>query len=219
MAITNNWGKIYCSSHFGDEDNKQTVQNVFTDVCTTVTTGLNLLATYTGEDSLGSSVWQQVSLDISAYAGYTAYVVFHYENTGSLGDVQLDTIELSTAGGTQSRTFATGTGMTTNSNQTSTYGSVTFANISTESGSPLYDGKFVRRQGVGDTANTATASGFDSGAGDGYMIYFLSASTTKNGWVRMDNTYTIASSSPTLSFDLARKGTDIGTLKVYLDIQ
>lgn len=219
MAITTNWGKIYCSSDFGDESNKRTVQNVFTDVCTPVTTGLNLLATYTGEDGLGARVWQQVSLDITAYSGYNAYLVFHYENTGSLGDVQLDTIELSTTGGVQSRTFATGTGMTTNSNQTSDYNSVTFTNLTTESGNPLYDGKFVRRQGVGDTANTATASGFDSGAGDGYMTYFLSASATRNGWLRMDNTYTIGNSSPTLSFDLARKGTDIGTLKVYLDIQ
>ena len=117
MAITNNWGKIYCSSDFGDEDNKQTVQNVFTDVCTTVTTGLNLLATYTGEDSLGTGVnaWQSVSLDISAYAGYTGRVVFHYQNTGSLGDVQIDTIQLSTTGGTESRTFAiASTGMQTN---------------------------------------------------------------------------------------------------------
>lgn len=222
MAITNNWGKIYCSSQFGDEDNKQTVQNVFTDVCTTVTTGLNLLATYTGEDSLGSSVWQQVSLDISAYAGYTGRVVFHYQNTGVLGDVQIDTIELSTTGGTEGETFATSpTSMYTNSSTTAgtDYSSISFQAVGTITGNPLYSGKFARKQGVGDTANTATASGNDSGAGDGYMCYFLSASTQKNGWLRMGSSYTISSSSPTLSFDLARKGTDIGTLKVYLDIQ
>lgn len=224
MAITNNWGKVYCSSHFGDEDNKQTVQNVFTDVCGGgVSTGLNLLATYIGEDSLGSGVaaWQSVSLDISAYAGYTGRVVFHYQNTGVLGDVQVDTIELSTTGGTQSRTFATATtGMQTNlqTNVSDVYSSVSFADVGTLTGNPSYSGKFVRRQYTGDTPNTATADASYSGA-DSFMCYYVSASILKNGWLRMNNAYTIASGSPTLNFKLARKGTDIGTLKVYLDIQ
>lgn len=227
MAITNNWGKIYCSSHFGDEDNKQTVQNVFTDVCGGgsggVSTGLNLLATYTGEDSLGTGVsaWQSVSLDISAYAGYTGRVVFHYQNTGSLGDVQIDTIQLSTTGGTQSRTFAIATtNMQTNSSTTAgtDYSSISFQAVGTITGNPLYTGKFARRQYTGDTPNTGTADASYSGA-DSYMCYFLSASVQKNGWLRYNNAYTIASGSPTLNFKLARKGTDIGTLKVYLDIQ
>lgn len=226
MAITNNWGKIYCSSHFGDEDNKQTVQNVFTDVCGSggVSTGLNLLATYTGEDSLGTigpSAWQSVSLDISAYAGYTGRVVFHYQNTGSLGDVQIDTIQLSTIAGIHARTFATAsTGMQTNTSTTAgtDYSSINFQNVGTVTGTPLYSGKFARRQFTGDTPNTGNADGSYSGA-DSYMCYFLSASTQKNGWLRYNNAYTIASGSPTLNFKLARKGTDIGTLKVYLDIQ
>lgn len=223
MAITNDWGKIYCTTEWGAESNKATIQNVFTDVC--ITTGLNLLATYSGEDSLGTtgaSAWQDVSLDISAYAGLTARPVFFYTNTGSLGDVQLDTIELSTTGGTQSRTFATATtGMQTNLailNVSDDYSSVGFADVGTLTGTPSYSGKFVRREFTGDTPNTGQADGSYSGA-DNYMCLYISPSGTKNSWLRYNNAYTIASSSPTLDFKLARKGTDIGTLKVYLNVE
>ncbi len=33
MTITNDWGKIYCISWWGDNNNKQTIQDVIDAVC------------------------------------------------------------------------------------------------------------------------------------------------------------------------------------------
>lgn len=153
--------------------------------------------------------WRQRTVDISAYAGATVRVAFHYVSGSSFtGDIQLDAINID---GT-SYSFESGTeSFQTSANGESTYGSVSWTDLSTGETSGSWN-RDSGGTGSSGTARTDAANGsfyvFAETSSPGYPNY--------NFWLRSPQV--TLGSNPTISYYETRLGDTIGTLSVYLDV-
>lgn len=153
--------------------------------------------------------WRERTVDISAYAGATERLVFHYVSGSSFtGDIQLDAINIDG----NSYSFESNThSFETSANGESSYNSVSWQALSTGE----TNGRWCRDSGgtgSSDTARTDAANGsfyvFAETSTPGYPSY--------NFWLRSPQI--TLSGSPTLSYYETRLGATIGTLNVHLDV-
>jgi len=156
-----------------------------------------------------NAVWEQRTIDISAYATATVRLVFYYvSGTSYTGDIQLDAINIDG----NFHSFETGyDNYETSTNESSTYAGVTWTNSLQTAASP----KFAR-----DYAGTPSSGTGLTSAADG--IWYLFAETSSSGspntpfWLKSPEV--TLGSAPTLTYYNARYGATIGTLNVYLDV-
>ena len=153
--------------------------------------------------------WKQRNVNISAYAGATVRLVFHYVSGSSYtGDLQIDAINIS---GTQYSFEADTHSFEVSVSGEATYGSVNWQAMGTaETG-----GRWCRDTGGTGSGSTARADA----ANGSYYIYTETSSPgypSYNFWVRSPQI--TLGSSPTLTYYEARLGATIGTLNVHLDV-
>jgi hypothetical protein len=155
--------------------------------------------------------WSQRTVDISAYAGATVNLVFHYTNgaNGFRGDMQLDEINLD---GTTYSFESNSQSFQTSGNNESTYAGVSWISVATAT----TNGRWNRDSGGTPSGDTALSTASDGS-------FYLYAETTSpanvlgyNFWLRSPQV--TLSSTPTLSYHEARSGSDIGTLNVHLNV-
>lgn len=162
-----------------------------------------------------SDAWATRTVDISAYAGEEVRLVFGYVNgSGSLayqGDIQLDDVRLD--GTTYSFENTGHSWQTTTSNTlVSNYSSASFSTLSTGTTSA----KWNVDSGGTPSGNTGRT---DADAGSYYVYAETSGSSMAgHGFILRSPAVTLGS-SPTLSYAVARNGSNIGALNVYLDVQ
>lgn len=159
-----------------------------------------------------NAAWSQRSVDISAYAGATVRLVFHYTNgSGFTGDIQLDQINLD---GTTYTFESTTESFETNGGNESTYNTVTWYEVITSFSSP---GSWSRDNDGTPSSGTGLTTG---AAGTSWYLYAETSSpanvTGYNFWLRSPQV--TLSGSPTLSYYEGRSGAGIGTLNVYIDV-
>ena len=159
-----------------------------------------------------NATWSQRSIDISAYAGATVRLVFHYTNGSSFtGDIQLDQINLD---GTTYTFENTTESFETNGGNESTYNTVTWYEVITSFSSP---GRWSRDSDGTPSGSTGLTTG---AAGTSWYLYAETSSpasvTGYNFWLRSPQV--TLSGSPTLSYYEGRLGAGIGTLNVYIDV-
>ena len=158
-----------------------------------------------------SATWSQRTVNISAYAGATVRIVFHYTNGSSFtGDIQLDLINLV---GTTFYTFEVDDdGFETSTNGESTHASVNWVGLTNNA----TGGRFNRRTG----GTPSSGTGLTTAADGSYYVYAETSSpanvTGYNFWLRSPQV--TLGSSPTLTYYEARSGAGIGTLNVHLDV-
>lgn len=166
-------------------------------------------------DSLDSvtginDAWSQRTVDISAYAGATVYLVFNYTNGASFrGDIQLDAINLD---GTTYSFENTGESFQTSAAGESTYAGVSWSSLAT--------GTTAAKWNVGAGGTPSGGTGRTDAAAGSYYVYAETSApanvTGYNFWLRSPQV--TLSGSPTLTYYEARNGEGIGTLNVYLDV-
>lgn len=157
--------------------------------------------------------WTQRTVDISAYAGATVYLVFAYQNgtqgTSWQGDLQLDLINID---GNIYSFENTGEGFQTSNAGETAYSSVSWSSVTVSSNSDI-----GWHSDAGGTPSNSTGR---TDAADGtYYCYAETSAPAANGdyfWLRSPQI--TLSNSPTLSFYEARLGGNIGQLDVYLDV-
>ena len=160
-----------------------------------------------------SDAWATRTVDISGYAGSEVRLVFGYTNgSGSLnyqGDIQLDDVRLD--GTTYSFENTGHSWQTTRSDtQIANYSSATFYTLST--------GTTTNRWNVDSGGTPSGGTGrTDADAGSYYVYAETSSSAAGRGYVLRSPAVTLGS-SPTLSYAVARAGSNIGALNVYLDV-
>ena len=164
------------------------------------------LDTISGE----SASWQQRTVDISDYSGATVRLVFNYKNgSGFRGDLQLDAIALD---GTTYSFENTGDSFQTSASGESTYAGVSWQTLST--------GTTNARWNVDSGGTPSGSTGLTSGAVGSYYIYAETSSPADeqgyNFWLRSPQV--TLGSSPTLTYYVARSGSNIGSLGIYLDV-
>lgn len=153
--------------------------------------------------------WSSHSIDISAYQGATARIVFKYQNgSGIYGDLQMDNISVS--GATYSfenvgESFQTSVSMETD------YSTVVWDD--------LLVGTTTARWNV-DTGGTPSSNTGRTDASNGSYYVYAETSSPANVlgatfWLRSPE---ILLTGSNITFDEARLGANIGTLDVYLDI-
>ena len=158
-----------------------------------------------------NATWSQRNVDISAYAGATVRLVFHYTNGSSYtGDIQLDQINLD---GTTYTFESTTESFETNGGNESTYNTVTWYQVITTYSAP---GRWSRDSDGTPSGGTGLTTG---AAGTSWYLYAETSSpanvTGYNFWLRSPQV--TLSGSPTLSYYEGRSGAGIGTLNVYID--
>ena len=159
-----------------------------------------------------NAAWLQRSVDISAYAGATVRLAFHYTNGSSFtGDIQLDQINLD---GTTYTFESTTESFETNGGNESTYNTVTWYQVITTYSAP---GRWSRDSDGTPSGSTGLTTG---AAGTSWYLYAETSSpanvTGYNFWLRSPQV--TLSGSPTLSYYEGRSGAGIGTLNVYIDV-
>lgn len=160
-----------------------------------------------------SNAWSTRTVDISAYAGLFVRIVFGYTNgtqgTTYQGDIQLDDIRLD---GTTYSFENNGHSWQTTTSDTQ------IANYSTASFSTLTVGTTTNRWNVDSGGTPSGSTGrTDADAGSYYVYAETSSSAAGRGYVLRSPSVNL-SSSPTLSYAVARHGNNIGTLNVYIEV-
>lgn len=158
--------------------------------------------------------WTQRTVDVSAYAGATVYLVFAYQNgtvgNSYQGDIQLDLINLD---GNSYSFENTGEAFETSSAGETTYDSVSWSNVTVNTASNSFSWQ-VDSGGTGSTGTGRT----DAADGSFYVYTETSSPTTTGSYFWLRSPQITLSGSPTLSFYEARLGANIGQLDVYLDV-
>lgn len=153
--------------------------------------------------------WRQRTVDISAYAGASVRVVFHYVSGSSFtGDIQLDAINMD--GNFYS--FESGT----ESFQTSVSGEASYNSVSWNSlATGEVNGRWNRDSGGTGSSGTART---DAANGSFYVFAETTSpgSPSYNFWLRSPQI--TLGSTPTLTYFETRLGATIGTLNVHLDV-
>lgn len=173
--------------------------------------GLYLFRTITGEND----AWLQFTDDISAYANTSnARLVFEYQNGDTefnsfLGDIQLDAVNFD---GTFYSFEDTGHAWENSENGETSYNSVSWQTLTDYATGGL-------RWIVGSGGTGSGGTGRTDAADGSYYVYAETSAPTDYGsyfWLRSPTKP--LGSSPTLSYSVARLGSNIGTLKVYLEV-
>ena len=153
--------------------------------------------------------WRQRTINISAYAGATVRLVFHYVSGSSFtGDIQLDAINLD---GNAYSFESNAHSFETSASGESSYGSVSWQNLATAETAGRWN------KDSGGTGSSGTAR---TDAADGSFYVFAETtspgSPSYNFWLRSPQI--TLSNNPTLSYYETRLGATIGTLNVHLDV-
>jgi hypothetical protein len=161
-----------------------------------------------------NNAWTQQTVDISAYAGATARLVFRYQNgDGFEGDIQLDAISFDGNFYTFELSNTTEGFETSTADDSPTYAGVTWATVANQSN---VDGYWQVDTGGTPSNNTGRTDAADGN----YYIYAETSAPANvlgyNFWLRSPEV--TLSGSPTLTFFEARNGGNIGTLDVHLDV-
>ena len=177
--------------------------------------------------------WNTRTVNISAYAGKTVKVVFHYVQSDSgvtyFGDIQLDDINIdgtnysfessAPTGWETSVAYGDGNVVAGTYEDISSYDDADFQPLETD----VHQGRWNRDEGGTSSTDTGLTTG---NTGDYYLYAECSAQTS--GAAGSNRAYSRGfflrtvdiqlSSNPTLSYAVAQYGTEMGDLNVHLDV-
>ena len=168
--------------------------------------------------------WNTRTVDISAYAGRTVKVVFHYVQSDSeptyKGDIQLDDINIDgTNHSFENHTHPWETTVTLDAGtyeDISSYDGASFTSLST--GNNVY-GRWQRDKDGTNSSGTGMTTG---NTGSYYLYPETSNGNHGDAYSRgffLRTTSFVLGSNPTLSYAVAQNGQEMGDLNVYLDIE
>lgn len=177
------------------------------------------LFTRTGQYTTNS--YELCQVDLTAYRGNTVRLVWHYVSGSSFrGDIQIDTIKVTEGDGQPNGLpnltydFDSGTeSFQTSTSDTSSYGSVSFSNLTTGATSLRWN----RDSGGTSSSNTALTFA-DSGS------FYVYAETTnpgfanKNFWLRSPEIVVEDSEQAKVEWKMARYGSNIGTICFHVEV-